>query len=91
MKLILISVYQNIISTDAAKAYCVSSGGGADEFIQNVSIGTINNTTAQSYYADYTAMSTVVNVGESYPITITNGDPIWTSDAVWNLGGLEPE
>jgi len=71
--------------TDGVKAYCVSVGGGGDEFIQNVTIGTINNTTGQSDYADYTAMSTVVNVGESYPITITNGDPIWTSDqcGIW--------
>ncbi|MCD4682599.1 MAG: S8 family serine peptidase, partial [Bacteroidales bacterium] len=71
--------------TDGSKAYCSSVGGGGDEFIQNVTIGTINNTTGQSYYADYTAMSTVVNVGESYPITITNGDPIWTSDqcGIW--------
>ena len=30
------------------KAYCPSVGGGDDEFIQNVSIGTINNTTTQT-------------------------------------------
>ncbi len=68
-----------------SKAYCTSVGGGSDEFIQNVTIGTINNTTVQSYYADYTGISTGVNVGESYPISITNGDPIWTTDqcGIW--------
>ena len=71
--------------TDGIKAYCTSVGGGGDEFIQNVTIGDINNTTGQDYYADYTAMSTVVAVGQSYDITITNGDPIWTSDqcGIW--------
>jgi hypothetical protein len=68
-----------------SKAYCTSVGGGGDEFIENVTIGTINNTSGQDYYADYTSMSTVVNVGETYPITITNGDPIWSSDqcGIW--------
>ena len=79
------SLSKYYLTPDAAKAYCTSVGGGGDEYISNVSIGTINNATGQDYYADYTAMSTVVNVGESYPITITNGDPIWTSDqcGIW--------
>ncbi|MCD4697179.1 MAG: hypothetical protein K8S16_13160, partial [Bacteroidales bacterium] len=69
----------------SSKAYCTSVGGGSDEFIENVTIGSINNTTVQSYYADYTSMSTVVVPGMSYPITITNGDPVWTSDqcGIW--------
>ncbi|MCD4731158.1 MAG: hypothetical protein K8R74_11180, partial [Bacteroidales bacterium] len=68
-----------------SKAYCTSVGGGGDEFIQNVTIGSINNTTVQSYYADYTSMSTVVVPDMSYPITITNGDPIWSTDqcGIW--------
>ncbi|MEZ5198256.1 MAG: C25 family cysteine peptidase [Bacteroidales bacterium] len=78
---------QRLYLTDdnKSKAYCTSVGGGSDEFIQNVTIGTINNTTSQSYYADYTSISTSVNVGESYPISITNGDPIWSSDqcGIW--------
>ncbi|MBL7105476.1 MAG: agmatine deiminase family protein [Bacteroidales bacterium] len=68
-----------------AKAYCSSSGGGDDEFILNVTIGSINNTTGQSYYADYTSISTDVNAGESYPVTITNGDTNWEADecGIW--------
>ncbi|MEZ5199661.1 MAG: GEVED domain-containing protein [Bacteroidales bacterium] len=68
-----------------SKAYCSSVGGGGDEFIENVTIGTINNTSSQSYYADYTSLSTNVNIGESYSISITNGDPIWSSDqcGIW--------
>ena len=80
-----LSKYYHPSDGKSIKAYCTSVGGGGDEYISNVSIGTINNATGQDYYADYTAMSTVVNVGESYPITITNGDPIWTSDqcGIW--------
>ena len=68
-----------------SEAYCTSVGGGGDEFIQNVTIGSINNTTPQSYYGDYTSMSTVVVPDMSYPISITNGDPIWSSDecGIW--------
>jgi len=68
-----------------AKSYCPSSGGGSDEYILNVTIGSINNTTGQSYYADYTSISTDVDAGESYPVTITNGDTNWISDecGIW--------
>ncbi len=68
-----------------SRAYCSSSGGGSDEYIQVVSVGSINNTTSQSYYADYTGISTTMTAGESYPITITNGDTNWSSDqcGIW--------
>ncbi len=68
-----------------AKAYCSSSGGGDDEYILNVAIGSIDNNTGQSDYADYTSISTDVNVGESYPITITNGNTDWDTDqcGIW--------
>ena len=68
-----------------AKAYCSSSGGGNDEYILNVTIGSIDNTTGQSNYADYTSISTDVNVGESYPISIINGDTGWDADqcGIW--------
>ena len=71
--------------TNKSKAYCSSSGGGNDEYIMNVNIGLIDNTTGQSNYADYTSISTDVNVGESYLITITNGDTNWDSDecGIW--------
>jgi hypothetical protein len=66
-------------------AYCAASGGGTDEYISGVVMGDINNTgTGQDFYADYTAMSTDVDAGTTYSITITNGE-IWTSDdlGVW--------
>ena len=79
------SIIKNYQTDKSPKAYCSSVGGGGDEFIQNVTIGTIDNTTTQSNYADYTSMSTVVVPGMSYPITITNGDQNWSSDecGIW--------
>ncbi|WP_081740459.1 S8 family serine peptidase [Aquimarina pacifica] len=68
--------------------YCDSSGNSiADEYISNVSLGSINNTTgATSGYSDYTSISTGLGSGDSYTISIT---PTWTGTtysegyAVW--------
>jgi len=71
--------------TAKSKAYCSSQGGGDDEFIQNVTIGTIDNTTEQDFYTDYSDQSTTVEVGQTYSISITNGDLNWPSDqcGIW--------
>jgi len=66
------------------KAYCDASGGG-DEYISGVVFGSINNTgTNASGYTDYTAMSTDVDGGSTYPITITNGNSYSVDDlGIW--------
>jgi hypothetical protein len=74
-------------SPRAPLAYCTASGG-CDEYISRVQFGTINNTSGCSGYADYTSISTEVEPGETYPITITNPVP-YSSDIVgiyidWN-------
>ncbi len=63
----------NLTINTCEPSYCQASGGG-DEYISNVTIGDINNSSGSSGYADYTALSTVVKVGESYLITVTNGN-----------------
>ncbi len=45
------------------------------EYISNVAVGSIDNSTGSSGYADYTSLSTLMNIGTSYPITVTNGEP----------------
>ncbi len=78
-----------ITSKYGGKAYCSASGANSD-YISGVVMGDINNTgTGQSYYADYTAMSTNVTAGDTYPITITIGD-VYANDDIgiwidWNL------
>ncbi len=61
--------------------YCASNGRSVtDEYISNVSLGTINNTTTGSSggYGDYTSISTSLSKGVSNTITIT---PTWTGSA----------
>ncbi|MEW7279066.1 choice-of-anchor B family protein [Aquimarina sp. 2201CG1-2-11] len=58
--------------------YCDSNGRTtSDEYISNVNLGTINNTTTASSggYGDYTTISTDLSIGNSNTITIT---PTWT-------------
>jgi hypothetical protein len=64
--------------------YCTASGF-CDEYISNVTVGTINNSSGCSAsYDDYTGISTTMNIGVGYPITVTNGLP-YASDqcGIW--------
>ena len=56
--------------------YCTASGGCV-EYISGVQVGSINNTgtSCSGGYADYTALSTNMEIGKSYTITVTNGFP----------------
>ncbi len=70
--------------------YCSASGGG-DEYISNVEVGDISNETGSNDYSDYTNFTTTMEVGDSYEITITNGNP-YSSDQCgvwidWNQNG----
>ncbi|MHC4748027.1 MAG: GLUG motif-containing protein, partial [Planctomycetota bacterium] len=64
-------------SLPAQGQYCsASSDSCAYEYISDVVAGTINNTgTSCSSYTDYTALSTSMDIGVGYGITVTNGDP----------------
>ncbi|MGB1003997.1 MAG: GEVED domain-containing protein [Salibacteraceae bacterium] len=54
-------------------SYCTatSSSVPCDEYISNVTIGTINNTTACGNYSDYTSQSVSMTAGASVPISIS--------------------
>ena len=65
-------------TTEVQLNYCASNGNDvSDEYISNVSLGSINNTTgvSSSGYADYTSQSTNLTQGDSYSISVT---PTWT-------------
>jgi len=70
-------------SVPAEPTPCAASGG-CDEYISQVQIGTIDNSSDCTEYGDYTAISTDVEVGGSYAITVTNGSG-YSSDqcGVW--------
>ncbi len=54
--------------------YCASTGGTEDEWIRNVTLGTINNESGDNDgYGDFTGMSTTLYVGQTYPISLRPG------------------
>ncbi len=79
------------ITVSALQNYCAAEGGG-DEYISGVQLGSINNqSTGADGYHNYTSMSTDIAVGNTYSITITNGNS-YTSDDLgiwidWNQDG----
>jgi hypothetical protein len=67
-------------------SYCAASHSTCDEYISNVTVGTINNTTdcTTGGYNDYTAISTNMTAETGYPITVTNPVPYSTdATSVW--------
>ncbi len=48
-----------------------SHSQGCDEYIENVSLNTINKTSGCNNYSDYTATSTTLAKGQSYTLTLT--------------------
>jgi hypothetical protein len=62
------------------------------ERITNVTMGSINNTSANSSYSNYTNLSTNVNVGVAQSITVTIGNPYSTDRVLiwcdWNRNGI---
>ena len=70
--------------TNVLKAQYCDAEGGCREYISSVQVGTINNSSSCDSYADYTALSTDMNIGTGYPVTITNGSP-YSSDqcGIW--------
>jgi lysyl endopeptidase len=79
------------IKTNYITVTCAGSSAACDEYINNVLLNTINNTSVCSVggYGDYTGISTVLAKGSTYTITITpaiNGVPGAYSDdevAAW--------
>jgi hypothetical protein len=68
-------------------SYCAGTATTCDEFISNVTVGTISNASdcgLVSNYSDYTAYSTDMVQGVSYPISVENGYP-YSSDqcGIW--------
>ena len=67
--------------------YCASQGNSVnDEYIGRVQLNTINNASGAQKYSDFTNISTTLNQGTTYTITVT---PTWTGSkynegvAVW--------
>lgn len=65
--------------------YCGASGAFNFMYISNVQIGSINNSSGQDYYADYTYLSTDLAKGQqNVQITIVNGNSYGVDDlGIW--------
>jgi hypothetical protein len=70
--------------------FCIASGG-CSEYISNVQIGSINNSSSCEGYQNFTNLSTSIPVNSSSALTITNGTPygsdqcgVWVD---WNNDG----
>ncbi|KAA9340961.1 GEVED domain-containing protein [Adhaeribacter soli] len=67
-----IAAPQQYCTTGLHSGYC---SGGTDNLITNVTFGTINNTTSScppsSRYSDFTNVSTTVQLGTTYPYSIS--------------------
>jgi len=67
-------------------SYCTATATTCDEYVSQVQVADINNSSACTTggYADYTAIVGNMSPGVGYPITVTNGNP-YTSDycGVW--------
>lgn len=50
---------------------CAATSTTCDEFISNVTLNTINNSSVCLNYADYTAISTTLNIGAQYTATVS--------------------
>jgi hypothetical protein len=70
--------------------YCIATGG-CDEYISNVSIGSINNSSTCEGYQNFTNLSANIPVNSSAALSVTNGNPygsdqcgVWVD---WNSDG----
>ncbi|CAM1368684.1 GEVED domain-containing protein [Tenacibaculum xiamenense] len=70
-------------TTTAQISYCTSKSSNTnDEYISNVKLNTINNTSGAQFYSDFTSISTDLNEGQQYTVTVS---PTWTG-TVYNEG-----
>jgi len=66
----------NFTTTDVQLNYCTSASTNVnDEFIGRVQLNTIDNASGAQFYSDFTSISTALNKGSQYTITVT---PTWT-------------
>jgi hypothetical protein len=63
--------------------YCNATATACDEFLGNVTIGSINNSTACNGYSNYTSLSTDIIIGQAAAITAANGGNAYSSDKVY--------
>ncbi|MBP7272923.1 MAG: hypothetical protein KA974_03735, partial [Saprospiraceae bacterium] len=81
------------VGTAPPPTYCASQGTPWTDWISNVTLSTINNNSGKANYTNYSNISTSLNAGSQYPISVSNSYS-WTTYAeyvrVWidyNING----
>jgi len=74
------------------REYCTASSLQIDEYIKLVTVGDIDNESGGSLYSDFTSLSTNMQPGDSYDITVVNGNP-YSQDVLaawidWDRNGV---
>ena len=89
------AVTSNAISMTVTGAlpYCVAGTTTTTyEYISNVTIGSINNSTLSSSYSNYSSSSTNTTKGTAYTISVSIGNPYSTDKVIiwcdWNNNGV---
>lgn len=86
--------YSPVVDVMTGLIYCEAGSQTCDEYIARVQVGTIDHMSSCSPggYENYTSIMTTMNSGDFYPITVTNGNPIFAMDYCgiwidWNADG----
>jgi hypothetical protein len=73
-----------VFCSAALGQYCSASGGCGLEYISYVQVGRIDSGGGCNYYSDRTHLLTTMEIGRSYTITVTNGNPYEESQCgIW--------
>ena len=71
----------------SSSTYCNAGSGNCDEFIEKVTVGSIDNpsTCSPGGYHNYTNLHTIIEIGSGYPVSVTNGNVSYTNDqcGIW--------
>jgi hypothetical protein len=76
--------WASVTCVPAGAEYCDASTNFCDEYISNVTVADINNSSSCTNYSDYTGITGHMDIGTAYPISVSNGFP-YSSDqcGIW--------
>jgi hypothetical protein len=75
-----------VLNCPAIGQYCESKSNFPwEDWISKVKLNTLDNTSGKSVYSDFTALSTNLQKGQSYTVTLTTGYSYFTWDEYWRV------
>ncbi|MBK8561876.1 MAG: hypothetical protein IPN76_00590 [Saprospiraceae bacterium] len=75
-----------VLNCPAIGQYCESKSNFPwEDWISKVKLNSLDNTSGKSTYSDFTALSTNLQKGQSYTVTLTTGYSYFTWDEYWRV------